>query len=236
MIHSNEFTLPELKECSAMEHQLVFVFGYREQFENEFEFALVREKFPNAQIVTTSTAGHIKGNKFSEEIAISAHRFDHTQIKAFSKNATEEGLEVSKKLIEDIPEEGLKGLLIIADNTFGNSADLISELNNHYKGGINIFGGLAGNMDLRVPSISGLNEAPSENNVIAIALYGEELSIKTNKVITAKGFGLDFTVSDYNRNVLLGLNGKSAYDVLYKLLDAESPQHFEEKIMLYPFL
>ncbi|SFT89032.1 Uncharacterized conserved protein, contains FIST_N domain [Lishizhenia tianjinensis] len=236
MISSQEFTLKDLHQCTEQKHQLVFVFGYREQFEKEFDFDLVRAKFPNAQIITTSTAGHIHENQFDENIVISAHHFEKSQIKAFAKNAKVEGKEVSKRLISEIPKENLKGLLIIADNTFGNSTDLINDLNEEYKGEINIFGGLAGNLDLKVPSISGLNEAPHENNVIAVGFYGESLTIKTNKVITAKGFGLDYMVSDYDRNVLIGLNGKPAYEVMYKLLGAESEKHFEEKIMLYPFL
>lgn len=236
MIKSREFTLQELAACPAQDHQLVFVFGYREAMEVELNFDAIAEKFPKADIILTSTAGHVRNNKFEEDIVVSAHYFEQTGVKAISTNARKQEGDLVQALTSQLPQENLKALLVIADNTFGNSADLIAGLNNQYKGSISIFGGLGGHLDLSIPSISGLNEKPHENNVILVGLYSETLQVNTKKIITAKGFGLDFTVTNYNRNELIELNGKSAYDILYQLLNAKSAEHFNEQIMLYAFL
>lgn len=236
MIKSQDFTLQELQTIPVQGHQLVFVFGYRNELEENLDYEFLRNKFPQAEIVITSTAGHIKNNQFDEGVVVSAHQFEHTEVKAIALNATQNEGNLIQQLTNSLPHENLKALLVTADNTFGNSSDLIRGLNDHYKGTISIFGGLGGNLDLNVPSISGLNKTPGENNVILLGLYGDQLRVHTKKIITAKGFGLDYKVTAYNRNELIELNGKSAYDLLFKLLNAKSIEHFNEQIMLYAFL
>ena len=236
MISSQEFTQNELKNSSTNEHQLVLVYGYREQIESDLDVELIASKFPKAEIVITTTAGHVKNKVFHEEIVISAHHFEKTRLASFQIKQTENSSNFSRELIQSIHKEDLKALLIIADNTFGKSTEIIDELNFEFKGKVDVFGGLAGNLDLSSPSLTGLNSSPSENNLIVIAFYGNELKVHTNKVISSKPFGLDFTITANKGSKLLGLNGKNAYDFMYELFKAEDENAFQEKIMHYPFL
>lgn len=236
MISSQEFTQDELKNSKINDHQLVFVYGYREQIESHLDYALIASKFPEAEIIITTTAGHIKEKNFHEDLVISAHHFQTTKIESFQIKQTENSSNFSRELIQKINKENLTALLVIADNTFGKSTEIIHELNNEFRGSIDIFGGLAGNLNLSMPSLTGLNSTPSENNLIAVAFYGNDLKIHTNKVISSKPFGLDFTITGHEGNRLLGLNGKNAYDFMYELFKAENESVFEEKIMHYPFL
>jgi len=236
MISSQEFTQNELKNSEINEHQLVLVYGYREEIERNLDFDLIQSKFPKAEILITSTGGHVKNKEFHEDIVISAHHFEKTKLASFQIKQTDDSSNFSKELIENIPSEDLKALLLIADNKFEKGTEIIDAFNNEFQGKVEIFGGLAGSMELGSASITGLNSSPSENNLIAIAFYGKELTIQTNKVISSRPFGLDFTITSNKGNKLLGLNGKNAYELLYDLFKAENQDAFQEKIMDFPFL
>jgi hypothetical protein len=101
---------------------------------------------------------------------------------------------------------------------------------------IPVFGGMAGDGTRFQQTMVGLNEDPSPGKVVIIAFYGDALEVKSNYDTGWTRLGLEFKITKSQKNELIELNHKSAYDTLYEFLEPANQDEFAKTTLYYPFL
>lgn len=201
-------------------------------------YDLLRQKYPNADIVMFSTSGHFIDSEIQDEVpVVCAIAFEKSSCVALLYEVEGVGLctEIGKKIGRDVGNEA-KGLCIISDGSLVNGTDLIEGINSEIQRHIPVFGGMAGDSTYFEETWVGLNENPTSGKIIAISFYGDALTVQTNCDSGWTSLGLEFKITQSNQNELVELNHKNAYEILYDFLGSESPQDFTRDTLYYPFL
>ncbi len=198
--------------------QLVFIFGANEIVSDPTIYNHVYSQYPNANIVSASTAGEIiDKNVFDNTAVVTAIEFNSTQIRCVKKNITEHASSeaAGKFLMNQFPEDGLKSVFIISDGTKINGSELVLGINANTPKGISVSGGLAGDAARFLQTSTGLNSVASEGNLIAIGFYGNNIKVGHGSFGGWDEFGKERKITKANKNVLYEIDGKSALS-LYK--------------------
>ena len=151
---------------------LVLGFGKRQLLENSERFEEIRSFYPSADIVLCSTAGEIPDVEvFDDSIVITALQFERTVIKSRQISlkgnwTSDSGME--RELTSLFPYENLEHVLLLSHGLNVNGARLIEGMKAELNHSVSIIGGLAGDRPDFVKSVVGLNEAPSENKMVAV--------------------------------------------------------------------
>lgn len=239
MIKSNTYTLKDLESKTNLDSsQLVFVYGARKYFEEQNIHDKVKKSFPNSDIISLSTSGHFTGKKVTDNLLIQTLNFDSTHIVCKELNIEEyEGAsyDLAKDLVADFDFENLKGIGIVSDETFINGTHLIDGINKVIKNTCPVFGGMAGDGFKFEKTLTSLNGEPKSGNVIAYAFYGNDLEISVNIASGWKSFGLEYTITRADKNVLYELDNQPAYDILYSLLGIQNKADFVKNMLFFPF-
>ncbi len=198
--------------------QLVYVFGSVSILENEIIFKEVRNLYPNADIVTSSTSGEIAGDQILEQsVVVTGIYFEKTATKSVQKNLKNynSSFELGKELFEELNKEDLAGIFLISDGQLINGSELADGLNNQNNRFVPITGGLAGDYANFNRTVTSLNGIPKEGNVIATGFYGKDLLISHDHYGGWDEFGRERVVTRSDKNVLYEIDGQSALS-LYK--------------------
>ena len=203
-------------------------------------YKTLSSKFVNAQIVGLSTSGHYIDETINDdEIVYSALTLEKSQILANSFNIKD--FDNSKALGEKIGSEyskipKIKGICLISDGSLVNGTELINGVTSFVDSSISIFGGMAGDQARFEKTLTGLNQTPSEGNVIAIGFIGDEIEIKTACEDGWTSTGMEYKITESKGNLLSSIDGKNAYDILYNLLEPKDNEEFTRNTLYYPFL
>lgn len=231
MIHTQQRTWTKESNWSEPSNdlpkdpQLVFVFGDEELVSRPELFQQIRQFYPNAYILTGSTAGNILDTTVSENtVTVSALYFEKTRI-WFSETTVEsffDSKNVGEKLADFLPTEDLVHSFVLSDGLAVNGSDLVRSINEHLPAAVTVTGGLAGDGDHFKRTVVSCNSTPQSNRVVLIGFYGDAL-----RVGFASGGGWTpsnntYTITKSNGNVLYELDGKPALDVYKELLGPES--------------
>lgn len=199
--------------------QLVLVFGQKLLLANDWLYPHLKKQFANSNIIFSSTSGEISGKNVTDEtIIVSALQFEKTEIKAISSNILDGKIDCYKVgllLSEQLQAENLTGILVFSDGIHVNGGELVQGLNDNNIKNIPICGGLAGDGSNFKSTLTGLNQAGAEGEIVAIGLYGSDLQIGHGSLGGWDEFGQERTITKSNKNVLFELDGKKALD-LYK--------------------
>ncbi|MFN0201095.1 MAG: FIST signal transduction protein [Bacteroidia bacterium] len=241
-VHSYQFhegvwnLLPSHFEQTNVHPQLVFVFGARDVIANPVIYDSLRAKFPDANLVISSSAGSIfQENMTDNQLIANALEFEKTQISVFQtniqsyQNSFEAGVDVAKQL----PKEKLKGVFMISDGGLVNGSELVRGLNEEFGGQTPISGGLASNFPDFEKTLLGLNQIPSEGNLILVGFYGEDLVMGYGCMGGWDGFGLEREVTHSEGNILYEVDGVRALD-LYKEYLGEYAKNLPQASFLFP--
>ncbi len=198
--------------------QLVYMFGAGAIVTLPEVFAHIRAQYPQANIVSCSTSGEIMDDGvFDDTVSVMAIQFDHTQVRCAKMNVTKgaNSFETGKALMQELEGDDLVTVFVISEGSFSNGSELVNGLNinNHKK--IPITGGMAGDADRFQKTQVGLNDIPSEGNVVAIGFYGKRLQIGHSSFGGWDEFGRERIITRSDKNVLYELDGSNALD-LYK--------------------
>lgn len=198
--------------------QLVLAFGDSALIGRQEAFDHIKGLFPNAQIVSCSTAGEIIGEEVHvNSIVVTALQLEKTTIKCCVTHIKQHGdsHKTGKHLMKELLTDDLCGVFVVSDGTQINGSDLVSGLNENNPGHIPITGGLAGDGDRFNKTLVGLDQLPQEGIIIAVGFYGTSLKIGHGSFGGWDEFGPEKVITRSEKNVLYEIDGKNALN-LYK--------------------
>lgn len=203
---------------NATQCNLVLAFGSPCVITHPEVFTYLKNKFPNADIVMSSTAGEIMDDTvFDDTIVVTAIEFEKSISKCVQTNINQHvnSFEAGSFLMDKLVNDNLKAVFIISDGTFTNGSDLVNGFNSKNSHLIPITGGMAGDADRFEKTFTSLNSVPTQGNVIAVGFYGENLLIGHGSLGGWDEFGHERIITKSEKNVLYEIDHKNALD-LYK--------------------
>jgi hypothetical protein len=223
-------------DLNAEKCQLVLAFGAREQIVLPDVYGHLKQLYPNADIVLSSTAGEIIDDMvFDHTVVVTAIEFEKTTIKVVETNisAHENSFETGNSLVKQLEVDGLNCIFIISDGSFVNGSELVSGFNQDNRLLVPMTGGLAGDGARFEKTFTGLNSVPTQGNVIAIGFYGSEILIGHGSLGGWDEFGHERVVTKSDKNVLYEIDHKNALD-LYKQYLGDYVDELPGSALLFP--
>jgi hypothetical protein len=220
----------------ATKSQLAIVFGSGELASNQTNYESIKLKFPNASIVSCSTAGEIIGEEvYDDTLIVTAIQFEKASVKCIKTNIGEHenSFETGKYLFNSLNSEDLTGLFIISDGTKINGSELVNGLNINNHKCLPITGGLAGDAARFSKTVVGFNEAASEGNIVAVGFYGHQLHIGHSSLGGWDEFGKERIITKSDKNVLYEIDDNNALD-LYKEYLGPYAEELPGSALLFP--
>jgi len=216
--------------------QLVLVFGASECVLNPEIFNKLKSIYPNADIVFSSTSGEILDNEvFDDSVVATAIEFENTEVRCVQTNTKRHttSLETGQFLMNQLSAADLSCMFVIADGTKINGSELVEGLNSKNEYNVPITGGLAGDSDKFEQTFTGLNNVPSQGNVVAIGFYGEHIQIGSGTLGGWDEFGHERTITLSDKNVLFEIDNKNALG-LYKQYLGDYVDELPGSALLFP--
>jgi len=235
-IYANGVWQTKLSETEAKKCQLVLVFGAPELIVKPEIFQHLRNVYPLAHLVYSSTAGEINNDSVQDgTIVTTAIEFEKTKLQCFKTNIEQhsDSYEAGKFLANLFPKEDLQGLFIISDGTLVDGGELTAGLSENIEKQIPITGGLAGDAARFEKTQTGLDEIPSQGNIIAVGFYGKNLLIGHGSLGGWDEFGYEREITRSNKNVLYEIDGKNALG-LYKNYLGDYAKDLPGSALLFP--
>jgi hypothetical protein len=214
----NNFTDSEFDLHQA---QLVLAFGESALSTNREVFNTLKDRFPKAHIIISSTAGEIIGDEvFDNSMVVTAIQFENTSIRCSVANINQyaNSFETGKHLMNELLTSDLSSVFVISDGTYINGSELVAglnEINKLHGKNIPVTGGLAGDGARFDKTFVGLNQMPTSGVVVAIGFYGNRIKIGHGSFGGWDEFGTERVVTRCDKNILYEIDDKSALD-LYK--------------------
>jgi hypothetical protein len=229
----NRFADPAFQ---AADCQLVLAFGSPDMIVKPTVYDFLKQEFPAADIIFSSTAGEIiDENVFDETIVVTAVQFEKSGLKAVSTNISnhQNSFEAGAFLMNALSKDDLKVVFVVSDGTYINGSELIAGFNANRKDEVLVTGGLAGDGDRFSATFTGINAIPTQGNVIAIGFYGESLVVNHGSNGGWDEFGPERTITRSVNNVLYEIDGKNALD-LYKEYLGDYAKELPGSALLFP--
>lgn len=216
--------------------QLVLAFGAPEALEDRGRFTEIRSAYPNARLVTASTAGEICGTEVTDDsIVVTAIELASSRVEARAATAAgaEESLAVGEQLARALPSEGLVHVLVVSEGLTVNGSDLATGLSRHLPADVAVTGGLSGDGARFERTLVGLDDPPRPGTVVAIGLYGENLQVGYGSLGGWDAFGPHRRITHSKGNVLYQLDREPAL-ALYKRYLGEHAAGLPATGLLFP--
>jgi hypothetical protein len=198
--------------------QFVLAFGGRKLLEDSSHFHALRNRYPKAQIILSSTAGEITGTEITEDqLTVTAVALEKTRIacaaRTIQNSAESHGL--GAELARQLVGPDLVHIFIVADGQLTNGAELSRGLSENLPAGVMLTGGLAGDGARFEKTVVGLDEVPVSGRIVALAFYGTHFKSTFGSAGGWAPFGPERVVTRAEGNRLYELDGHSAL-ALYK--------------------
>ncbi|OYU85550.1 MAG: histidine kinase [Flavobacterium sp. BFFFF2] len=216
--------------------KLVLGFGSSALISKQQSFDSIKSKFPDAQIVLSSSAGEIFGlDVLDNTISLVALDFSSSKVETKKVNIADfdNSFNAGKSLIKDLCHDQIKFIMVLSDGGKVNGSELVKGMNSSNESGVLITGGLAGDGTKFEQTFVGLNALPETGNVVAIAFYGEKLMVSHGSLGGWDSFGLERTVTKSQDNILFEIDHKSALD-LYKTYLGKYAEELPGSALLFP--
>jgi hypothetical protein len=223
-------------DFNAQKCQLVLAFGAPALITAAAIYAHLKDAYPFANIVFSSTSGEIlDSDVYDDSIVVTAVEFEKSNIvcTATHVNKLAKSFEVGAYLMSQLDKKDLNCVFIISDGTFINGSDLVEGFNSDNPNNVPVTGGLAGDAARFNSTFTGLNAVPAQGNVIAIGFYGDDLLINHGSSGGWEEFGPQRTITKSDKNVLYEIDHKSALD-LYKEYLGEYVKELPGSALLFP--
>lgn len=221
---------------NAEKCQLVLVFGSPECIVSPETYNHLRSVYPHADIVFSSTAGEIIGSSVFDNSAVAtAIEFEITKVHCVKTNIKlhNNSFDTGQFLMQQLTGEELKCIFVISDGTFINGSELVDGFNSNNEQLVPVTGGLAGDAARFEKTFTGLNEVPTQGNVVAIGFYGDDLIIGHSSFGGWDEFGHERTITRSEKNVLFEIDNKNALE-LYKEYLGDYVDELPGSALLFP--
>lgn len=225
-----------LENINYKDVSLVIGFGASVLVQDYSVFEAIRCKFPNAQIVLSSSAGEIYEEEvFDDSISVTAIVMEKTRIQTAQVDSTEfsSSYDAGKALMEKLNVPNLKYVFVLSDGGLVNGSELVKGINESKSEEILVTGGLAGDGTKFEKTFVGLNAIPSTGKIVAIGFYGNQLVVSHGSMGGWETFGLERKVTKSNKNILFEIEGKNALS-LYKTYLGKYAEELPGSALLFP--
>jgi hypothetical protein len=175
--------------------QLVLVFGEKDLIQKD-TYSKVKEHFPNANILLTSTAGEIVQEEvIDNSVIVAALQFSKSDVKTSSVNIKDytDSFDAAIDLGNKLPKEGLVHVLVFSDGNLVNGSELVKGFEKSIPKNVMTTGGLAGDGSNFHSTLVGINEEPIEGRIVAIGFYGDHIHVTHGTQGGWDVFGLEKT-------------------------------------------
>lgn len=201
--------------------QLVLAFGGRAVVSDQKNFDQLKSWYPDAHIVTCSTAGEIlQSEVLDDSLVVTAIHFEKTLIQVAQmgiSNAKDSGA-VGTKLASLIKKDKLTHVMVFSEGLIINGTDLVEGLLSQLPKKVSVTGGLVGDgADFKL-TVVGLDGIPTSGKVVVIGFYGEALRVGYGSLGGWDPFGPDRIITKSEGNVLYEFDGEPALDLYKKYL------------------
>lgn len=221
----NNYTDNEFDQDQA---QLVLAFGESTLTTNPELFNTLKNRFPKAHIVTSSTAGEIISDEvYDNSMVATAIQLENTSIRCSVENIKQHAgsHEIGQHLMNKLLADDLSFVFVISDGTHINGSDLVAgfnEINILQERNITVTGGLAADGSRFNKTFVGLNQVPTEGMVVAIGFYGNSIRIGHGSFGGWDEFGTERVITRSDKNILYEIDDKNALDLYKEYLGAYS--------------
>lgn len=217
--------------------QLVLVFGDFNLLNNTQRFFELQKIYPNAHILTVSSAGNIHDVYIEDQSIIStALLFEHQthiEVQRFNTKNGTGSYYAGECIAKNLTKEGLKHILVFCDGLLVNGSTLVKGILNSLPSQVPITGGLAGDARLFKKTSVGIDAPPREGEIVAIGFYSEHLTFGFGSYGGWVLFGPERLITRSEENILYEIDDKPALD-LYKLYLGEDSDKLPGSALIYP--
>jgi hypothetical protein len=216
--------------------QLALCFSSKKSLENQDIFQAVSQKFPGAEVIICSTAGEINQNEILDDsLVVAALSFSKTKICTawVRTNEHKNSFDMGSSLVEKLPKEGLKYIMLFSDGSLVNGSELVKGVNHACGDQVIVTGGLAGDGREFRSTLIGLNAKAESGLIVGIGFYGNDISIGHGTKGGWENFGPERTVTRSKGNILYEINEKSALE-LYKRYLGDESRNLPSSAFLFP--
>ena len=216
--------------------QLVFAFGSSDQLLLPENLDPIRSAYPNADLVTASTAGEIiRDGVYDNSIVATAIELEQSTLKCVQTHISEHvsSFDAGLFLKEQLQSDDLSGIFIISDGLMVEGSELVRGFNHENTKNIPITGGLAGDAARFQNTYTSLNEAPGKGNIIAVGFYGDHMHIGHGSLGGWDEFGYERTITRSDKNVLFEVDEEKALD-LYKRYLGSFAEQLPGSALMFP--
>ena len=185
---------------------------------NESLFKEIRQSYPNAYILSGSTAGEIlKTRVYDDSLVATAIWFENTVLKPTHLKIKDrkDSLSIGEELVNTLDHEELCHVFVLADGLNVNGTELIKGMVKHLPEGVKVTGGLTGDGGEFKETLTGANQMPESKNVVALGFYGTRLKVHCDSMSGFEPFGPERKITRSENNILYELDGEPAFG-LYK--------------------
>lgn len=199
---------------------IVFIFGDTDIFKDSVYYQTLKNIYPNANIVGCSSAGNILGDSLSySSMVATAVSFDKIKTILSVVDFLESDIieDVSVKLTEQLPKEGLQHIFILSDGLNINGSELVRGINKNLRN-VAVTGGMAGDGGRFQDTFVIANDIPKQNRVVAIGFYSDSAIISSGCFSGWSEFGAERIITKSSANILFELDGEPALDLYKKYL------------------
>ncbi|WP_404420269.1 FIST signal transduction protein [Nibricoccus sp. IMCC34717] len=179
----------------------------------------LRSAFPSAACVGCSSAGEIRDSSVEDDglsaLVIGFENGSSVSVVSAIQSSGTESAETGRKLGRELPQAGLRHVLVLSDGLCVNGSLLTEGLRAVLPAGVTVSGGLAGDGARFARTFVGVGDSVDSGRVAVIGLYGDHLSVKFGSAGGWQAFGPTRLITESSGNVLHTLDGQPAL-ALYK--------------------
>ncbi|MEO5346476.1 MAG: FIST C-terminal domain-containing protein [Magnetococcus sp. YQC-9] len=226
-----------MQDLSAIQPNLVLVFGSAEAFARGDLHAALRGAFPEAHLAGCSTAGEIAGEVvYDGSLVVTAVRFETTTVRLVGERV--EGMEGSQaageRLGAALNDPELRAILLFSRGLDVNGSAVIAGVTSRIAGNVAVTGGLAGDGGAFQRTWVLDDDGVRDDGLVGIGFYGAAVRIGYGSYGGWEPFGPARRVTRCAGNVLFELDGEPALNV-YKRYLGDYAKDLPASGLLFPF-
>jgi len=216
--------------------QLVFLFGETSLLKDPKNFQTVKSFYPNAHIVSGSTAGEIIGTQvLDNSLVVTAVHFENTKL-GFAKTKIEkmeDSEAAGQKLANSLEKDGLVHVLALSDGLHVNGTRLVNGLTANLPKEVALTGGMVGDQDRFKETVVGVDTVAEQDTIAVVGFYGDSIKVGYGSMGGWDPFGPERLVTKSKGSVLYELDEQPALE-LYKRYLGDRAKDLPASGLLFP--
>lgn len=235
---SAKMALKDLPSASPLPTaNLVLVFGSVKRFNEAKLASFLKDRYPTAQIIGCTTSGEINpSGVFDDSLQITAILWEKTMQRVSQVKVTsmQSSFETGAGLARQLKADSLRTVLVLSDGLNVNGSELLLGLQS-VLGEVPIVGGLAGDGGAFVKTLQLYNDTVSDNMVIAVGLYGNNLITASGALGGWKPYGPPRKITRSDKNVVYEMDGKPALPLYRMYIGDQNAKGLPGAGLRFPF-